>query len=324
MKNLFSVLLFSLTLMIILTGCGRSIEKDLIGAWKIIDEEETSSYMEFSDERLIIRNDLDEAPIPADYRLTDLQKGKFIIEFAEPGTNTYLFFFEGKFEKNDKIKVTKAMDAGDKTFDLIKLRDLDKDIEKERKKQEELAAKEEKEDAIKKKEEQKKEEQKKEEQKKAKIEKAQNEENEAIKDNENHASEEQIEQPKEKKISDVVIQDKSLKAQHLREADRLDKEIMDEAMRIYPNDQDIRPGFYGQYYTEWDDLLNETWGVLKDALPANEFEQLKADQNKWIQQKEQGFAEHPDETASSRATGMDYLTFETNERVYYLIENYLK
>ena len=314
MKNLFKVLLLSLTIMLILTGCGRSIEKDLLGAWKIMLEGETASYMEFSDERLIIRNDLDEAPEPADYRLTDLQKGKFIIEFAEPGTNTYIFFFEGKFENKNKIKITKAMDAGDKTFDLIKLRDLDKDIEKERKKQEELAAKEEKEDAIKKKEEQKK----------AEIEKAQNEENDAIKDNENHASEEQVEQPKDKKISDVVTQDKSLKAQHLREADRLDNEIMNEAMKIYPNDQDMRPGFYGQYYTEWDDLLNETWGILKDSMPANEFEKLKADQNKWIQQKEQGFAEHPDETASSRASGMDYLTFETNERVYYLIENYLK
>ncbi|WHY82418.1 hypothetical protein QNH23_03200 [Siminovitchia fortis] len=39
--------------------------------------------------------------------------------------------------------------------------------------------------------------------------------------------------------------------------------------------------------------------------------------------KEQNFAEMPDETASDRAAGMDYLAFETAERTRYLIENYM-
>lgn len=327
MKKLFSALLFSFILMVILTGCGRSIEKDLIGAWKFTREDEKSTFMEFSEERLVLRNDLDDAPETVDYRLTNLQKGKFIIEVVEPGTNTYIFFFEGEFDKKDKIKVTKAMDADDKTFELIKVKDLDKEMEKERKKQEELAAKKEKERAEKEKEEKKKakkEKAEKEEKEKAEAEKAKTKESDAIKDNKNGALEEQVGQAKETKTSNNITQDNGLKAQYLRAADRLDEEIMNEAMKTYPNDQDMRYGFYGHYYTEWDDLLNEIWGILKDSMSANEFEQVKADQIKWIQQKEKSFAEYPDDVASSRAMGMDYLAIETKERVYYLIENHLK
>lgn len=130
MKHLLRVLLFSLSLMVIVTGCGRSIEKDLIGVWKIADEEETSSYLEFSDERLIVREDFDDVPELADYRLTELQKGEFMIEIAEPGTTTYIFFLEGKFDKKDKINITKAMDAGDKTFDLVRVKDFEKEKNK--------------------------------------------------------------------------------------------------------------------------------------------------------------------------------------------------
>lgn len=302
--------------MVILTGCGRSIEKDLIGVWKI-DMEETTSYMEFSDERLIVREDLDAAPETANYRLTDLQKGKFIIEIAEPGTNTYIFFLEGKFEKKDKINITKALDAGDKTFDLFKVKNPDIEIKKERRKQEALAAKEENKKAEKEKVE-------KIEKERAEAEKAQKEENDAIKDDKNDASQEQVGKAKEKKISNEITQDNSLKAQYLREADHLHEEIINYAMELYPSAQDMRPGFYGQYYTEWDDLLNEIWRILKDSMPANEFEHLKANQNKWIKQKEQGFSEYPDEPASSRGMGMDYLAFETKDRVYYFIDSYLK
>lgn len=115
-----------------------------------------------------------------------------------------------------------------------------------------------------------------------------------------------------------------MKAQYLGQAGRLDELIMNETMETYPDNQEIDYGFYGQYYTEWDDLLNEIWGVLKDSMPANDFDQLKANQNKWIQQKEKGFAEFTDATASTRAMGMDYLAMETKDRVYNLIENYLE
>lgn len=111
---------------------------------------------------------------------------------------------------------------------------------------------------------------------------------------------------------------------YLKEADELDQEIMDTYLKENPDAQDTETGYYGQYYTEWDDLLNELWGILKETLPANDFDQLKNEQINWVKQKEKNFKELPDETASSRAAGMDFLTFETKDRVYYLIENFFK
>ncbi|MBT2582979.1 lysozyme inhibitor LprI family protein [Planococcus sp. ISL-109] len=70
-------------------------------------------------------------------------------------------------------------------------------------------------------------------------------------------------------------------------------------------------------------MLNEVWGELKSTMPQSDFENLKTEQTEWIKMKKQNFAERPKEPASERATGMDYLAFETKARTYYLIENYL-
>lgn len=113
----------------------------------------------------------------------------------------------------------------------------------------------------------------------------------------------------------------SLKYEYMAKAEDLHNKIIGKAHELY--EHDIEPGFTGQYYGDWDNLLNEVWGVLKDTLPANEFETLKAEQNDWIQMKEQNFADMPDGTAAERGTGMDYLTAETRDRLFYLIENYL-
>ncbi|HLQ95197.1 MAG TPA: lysozyme inhibitor LprI family protein [Pseudogracilibacillus sp.] len=113
----------------------------------------------------------------------------------------------------------------------------------------------------------------------------------------------------------------NLKEKYMQKADNLDDRIMSKAKELF--EQDVQPGFYGQYHREWDDLLNEVWGELKKTMPTNEFEQLKSEQNDWIKNKEQTFAEIPDEPASARAAGVDYLAAETKSRTYYLIENYM-
>ena len=129
MKKTVRVLLLSLLLIGVLTGCGRSVEKDIQGAWEIIDDGPTGRYVEFGNDRMIVREGLESEPQIAEFRMTDLQKGKFIIDIAEPGTGTYQFFIEGKFEKGNKIMVSKAMDSGNRTFELWKVKDLDKKME---------------------------------------------------------------------------------------------------------------------------------------------------------------------------------------------------
>lgn len=41
-----------------------------------------------------------------------------------------------------------------------------------------------------------------------------------------------------------------------------------------------------EIYRKWDDLLNEVYAYLRDTMPANEFELLKADERKWVSEKE--------------------------------------
>lgn len=329
MKSLFKVLILSLTLIIVLTGCGRSAQKDLVGAWKFMNDENETMFMEFSEERMIIRED-DEAPETVDYRLTELQKGDFIVDIAEPGTNTFEFFLEGKFNGKDKIKVTRVMDVGDKEFELVRVKDLEKEMTKEKKKQDKLTAIADKENAEKDKiAKEKNEKERVENEAKEKVENEANEKAAAAaekkqSEEDRAAKEKEVVEVKETKTSNTVPANSSLHAQYVSKADQLREGIVNEGQSIYPDDQDMRPGFYGSYYEDWDKLLNEVWGKLKASLPANEFEQLKADQIKWIHQKEAGFAEYSDEVASSRASGMDYLAVQTTERVDYLIENYLK
>lgn len=116
-----------------------------------------------------------------------------------------------------------------------------------------------------------------------------------------------------------TVETSSLQQKYLDKAFALNDNMMNKALELYG--EELPPaGFFGEYYQEWDDLLNEVWSVLKDTMPADEFESLKADQNKWIQKKEENFNNMSDETASERAAGMDYLAHETADRTYYLIE----
>ncbi|MEI3607706.1 hypothetical protein SPD48_18640 [Pseudogracilibacillus sp. SE30717A] len=86
----------------------------------------------------------------------------------------------------------------------------------------------------------------------------------------------------------------------------------------------VRDGFLGQYYEDWDDLLNEVWGVLRDTMPSDEFEKLKAEQIEWNNNKEHTFENYGDYShASERGRGMDYLSDVTADRVFFLIVNYM-
>lgn len=126
----------------------------------------------------------------------------------------------------------------------------------------------------------------------------------------------------EKEAKQRTAEEKNLKNKYMQQAQELEHRIAKEASDLYANNPP--PGFFGQYYNEWDDLLNEVWGVLKNTVSKEEFKEIKADQIWWVNNKEKGFAELPDETASTRAAGMDYLANLTEDRTFYLIGNHIK
>lgn len=84
--------------------------------------------------------------------------------------------------------------------------------------------------------------------------------------------------------------------------------------------QDVELGFYGEFYEDWDHLLNDTWSALKKNMNTSSFENLKKEQNDWIKAKE---ANYESLKADNAAHAKDELTLDTMERTYYLIEYYL-
>lgn len=141
-----------------------------------------------------------------------------------------------------------------------------------------------------------------------------------IEEAEQQIAEKELEEEKQR-LEEQAAASTSLQETYLQKAAVLDAEIIEEATRLEL--QDLVPEFYGQYYTDWDELLNEVWGVLGDTMSSSEFERLKAEQNEWIQMKEKTVEELPKNSALEREQGMGYLAFETQDRTYYLIENYM-
>jgi len=89
------------------------------------------------------------------------------------------------------------------------------------------------------------------------------------------------------------------------------------AMRVYA----------GKQYTEWDKVLNEIYGVLKQQLSADDMKKLETEESKWIKEKEA--------RAEKAGKEMEGGTMEpvlrtgaaakaTKERCYELVDKYMK
>lgn len=318
------ILLMAVVVVLLLAACG-STESKILGGWKTVAGEEVTGYLEINEERFTVRERANDEPMTVEYILTETQDDNFIMEAVNPETGLNEFLFEGFFENKDTITLIGEPNDEEEKKQLIRVDNILEEMEKGEK----IAQK--KEGQEKEKVDQEQELASKE---AAKLQKEEEEEQEALakeealkmlEDERTRASEEEQALADEEVATEEITAQATIEVnnsnEYLQKADNLDNEIMSEAKKLFV--QDIRSGFYGQYYNEWDALLNEVWSELKSTMSQFEFEKLKKDQTGWIKMKEQNFAERPQEPASERAAGMDYLTFETKDRTYYLIENYL-
>lgn len=77
----------------------------------------------------------------------------------------------------------------------------------------------------------------------------------------------------------------------------------------------------------WDDLLNEIYGVLKEQLPTNEFEQLREEQHTWIQHRDESALKASEKFKGGTQEQLEYvavLASLTEERCFTLVEKSLK
>src|SRR5690625_781453 len=73
-----------------------------------------------------------------------------------------------------------------------------------------------------------------------------------------------------------------------------------------------------KFVSDWDNLLNEVWDVLKEDLPSDVYDELLEDQREWIQNKEAEYKEYSDKVEADT-----YLGFTTMSRTVYLITHYI-
>ncbi|HEY4566560.1 MAG TPA: lysozyme inhibitor LprI family protein, partial [Savagea sp.] len=78
-------------------------------------------------------------------------------------------------------------------------------------------------------------------------------------------------------------------------------------------------GAYGQYYGEWDALLNDVWQQLQASLSPDAFQALTNEQVHWIAEKERILREN-EAVASARAWAIDEVTRMTEQRTFYLLD----
>lgn len=339
MKHLGKVLVTALLLTVVLAGCGRSVEKDLLGSWKLTQEGEENRYLEFSEEQLVLKDASDGKEEVVAYQVKDMKKDKFSIDIAEKGTDTYTFFIEGIFENDERIKVTKSMEAGDKTASLVKVKDIEKEIKKDQKAQEQLAAKEEQKRADEEAEAEKerlKEEAEQEEQVVEQEEKTEKEEpvkEEAVgkvekpsgTTEENTAKEEtETEVEEDQPAIEEPVAEQGLQDQYLMKVDLIREKMISDAIAEQPDAQDTWPGFSARYAGQWDALLNEVLGLLQETMPADEYEALSANQKQWVQEKEANYARYQGGDVPTGWTAEDLIAEDTSARVVHLIDGYLK
>lgn len=126
-----------ISIALLLAGCGGSIEKNIIGGWKTVYDEEVESYIEFDEERMLIRESLDDDPISAEYILTEKADEGFVLEAIEPSNGEKEFLFEGYFEDKDTIEIENQRDKGQ----LLRVDNMEEEISEYREEVEKEEAK---------------------------------------------------------------------------------------------------------------------------------------------------------------------------------------
>lgn len=80
-------------------------------------------------------------------------------------------------------------------------------------------------------------------------------------------------------------------------------------------------------YDAWDELLNEAYGVITEQLPKDEMDQLRSEQQEWIQYRDDTALEASLKYKGGTQEHVEYMTALANlteERSYELITDYMK
>ena len=123
------VIMMILTILL-LAACGdNSLEKNLLGDWKVIKDGKVELYWEIQESSMLLRTLTDEDPKSVEYRVTETQDDNFILEIIDPASGATDFLFEGYFENDDTLK---SIENSEGSFELIRVDNIREDMAKEK------------------------------------------------------------------------------------------------------------------------------------------------------------------------------------------------
>lgn len=138
-KMMFGIIVMSL----FLTACGSSdsTESKIIGVWKVEEPDDEVIYLEFTDDRLVVR-ELDGGMNPLHYYITDLENKNFLLEVSKSDGGFKEILLEGIFENKNTIGVlhnpSSRFRYEDNEIKMLRVKNLEKDMEEETEKLSEL------------------------------------------------------------------------------------------------------------------------------------------------------------------------------------------
>ena len=119
----------------------------------------------------------------------------------------------------------------------------------------------------------------------------------------------------------------SMQEQYLEKLDSIKSGLGDLTYSYWSDDEEEMLEAEEETYKRWDDALNEIYDVLEEQLPGDEMEDLKAEQQDWITEKEtaaEDAASGEEEESMQDIVSYQTLSQYTKDRCYELVENYME
>lgn len=114
------------------------------------------------------------------------------------------------------------------------------------------------------------------------------------------------------------------KDQYLQELNKMEEEDRNEAAGTTMVELEQQEA---ARYKKWDQKLNEIYGVLKERLSAEQMDQLRKDQQNWIQQRDETAKQSSLKYEGGSSEKLEYAATQaalTRERCYTLVAQYMK
>jgi|SRR5699024_2685303 len=136
MKKLIMMIFAVVVMSLFLTACGSSgsTESKIKGIWKIKEPDGEVKYLEFTDDRLVVK-ELDGGTNSLHYYITDLENKNFILEVSNSDNGFKEIILEGAFKNKNTIGILHNSDSRysyeDNEVQMDKVKNLEKDMKKE-------------------------------------------------------------------------------------------------------------------------------------------------------------------------------------------------